>query len=88
MKESYSLQRSVSRLDVAAQTYYKICIHCGHAHCRRLRHNDDLVQCINDINKLQKELQFVIFAGDITEFEAMKRFSCQRTYRQTEFSLL
>lgn len=22
--------------------------------------NDDLVQCINDINKLQKELQFVI----------------------------
>ncbi|HPB89552.1 MAG TPA: metallophosphoesterase, partial [Bacteroidales bacterium] len=30
--------------------------------------NDDLVQCINDINKLQKELQFVIFAGDITEF--------------------
>ena len=30
--------------------------------------NDDLLKCINDINNLQKELQFVIFAGDITEF--------------------
>ena len=30
--------------------------------------NDDLLQCINDINNLKKELQFVIFAGDITEF--------------------
>jgi len=30
--------------------------------------NDDLLQCINDINNFKKELQFVIFAGDITEF--------------------
>lgn len=30
--------------------------------------NDDLLQCIDDINNRQKELQFVIFAGDITEF--------------------